>query len=185
MSFYLNAWHLQQACRAVNSGGVIAYPTEAVWGLGCHPADERAIERILALKQRPWQKGLVVVAASLSQLDDWLLPLSSSDEAQVRASWPGPVSWVLPCRDDVSPLLRGEHASLAVRIADHPLVSALCQQVGPLVSTSANPAGAEPARTALKVRQYFADDLDYLLPGVLGGRRQPSEIRTLDGTRLR
>ncbi|WP_343223942.1 L-threonylcarbamoyladenylate synthase [Oceanobacter mangrovi] len=185
MSSYISSWHIQQARQALLQGGVIAYPTEAVWGLGCLPYDEMALEQVLTLKQRPWQKGLVVVAASLSQLGDWLLPLEAEDERQVQDSWPGPVSWVLPCRSSVSPLLRGEHTSLAVRIPDHPLVRELCLQVGPIVSTSANPAGAEPARTPLRVRQYFGEQLDYILPGQLGGRSQPSEIRTLDGARLR
>jgi len=181
----VNSWHLAQAVHCVRSGGVLAYPTEAVWGLGCDPADDGAIERILQLKQRPWQKGLVVVASALHQLDELILPLSGDDLAQVWPTWPGPVTWVLPCHERVSPLLRGEHNTLAVRLTDHPLVRALCNEVGPLVSTSANPAGKEPARTSLKVRQYFAGGLDYILPGSLGGRRQPSEIRTLTGQRLR
>ncbi|WP_346429344.1 L-threonylcarbamoyladenylate synthase [Parathalassolituus penaei] len=181
----INSWHLTQAVNCVRAGGVLAYPTEAVWGLGCDPANEAAIQRILDLKARPWQKGLVLVAASLQQLEPWLLPLSEADEATVQATWPGPVSWVLPCRESVTPLLRGTHTSLAVRIPDHPLVRALCEQVGPLVSTSANPAGREPARTSLRVRQYFGTALDGILPGQLGGRKNPSEIRTLSGERLR
>lgn len=181
----MNSESLQQAVHCVRSGGVLAYPTEAVWGLGCDPANDDAIRRILELKQRPWQKGLVVVAAALEQLQDWLLPLSDHDLQQVMATWPGPVTWVLPCRDEVSPLLRGEHASLAVRVTAHPLVRALCEQVGPLVSTSANPAGAEPARSHQEVGEYFPDQLDYVLAGELGGRAQPSEIRTLTGQRLR
>jgi L-threonylcarbamoyladenylate synthase len=178
-------WHIMQAARYVRQGGVIAYPTEAVWGIGCDPANDDAIQRILALKSRPAHKGLVVVAADLSQLDDWLLPLHADDLAQIAPTWPGPVSWVLPCKPEVSPLLRGQHSSLAVRITDHPLVQALCQEVGPLVSTSANPAGKEPARTPLRVRQYFRDQLDAIVPGQLGGNSQPSQIRTLDGQRLR
>lgn len=185
MARHINSWHLRQAASALAHGGVIAYPTEAVWGLGCLPDDEQAIGRILELKQRPWQKGLVVVAASLQQLDDWLLPLDDEALDQVHPTWPGPVSWVLPCREEVSPLLRGTHGSLAVRIPDHPLVQALCEEVGPIVSTSANPAGVEPARNTLKLRTYFGGQLDYILPGDLGGRAQPSEIRTLDGARLR
>ena len=181
----MNKWHLELAAHSIRSGGVLAYPTEAVWGLGCDPRNEAAISRILEPKSRPAHKGLVLVASSLQQLDELLLPLSDSDLATVNATWPGPVTWVLPCRREVSPLLRGRHESLAVRVTDHPLVRALCDEVGPLVSTSANPAGREPARSALRVRQYFTDRLDYVLPGALGGRAQPSEIRTLTGQRLR
>lgn len=181
----MNSWHLELAARSIRSGGVLAYPTEAVWGLGCDPHNEAAIRRILELKGRPAHKGLVLVASSLQQLDELLLPLNDDDLAQVMSTWPGPVTWVLPCRREVSPLLRGQHQSLAVRITDHPLVRALCDEVGPVVSTSANPAGREPARTAMRVRQYFTDQLDCILPGALGGRAQPSEIRTLSGQRLR
>jgi L-threonylcarbamoyladenylate synthase len=181
----VNSWHLSQAVRCIRSGGVLAYPTEAVWGLGCDPRDDDAIARILELKDRPWQKGLVMVASSLEQLHDWIKPLSADDLNQIWPTWPGPVTWVLPCHEQVSQMLRGEHNSLAVRLTDHPLVRQLCDEVGPLVSTSANPAGKEPARDAFRVRQYFADELDYILPGALGGRAQPSEIRTLTGQRLR
>lgn len=180
----INNWHLQQAVARVRDGEVIAYPTEAVWGLGCDPTDGDAVRQILTLKSRPQHKGLVVVAADLDQLGSWLQPLSASHQAQVEATWPGPVSWVLPCHDDVPQWVRGRHSSIAVRVTDHPLVRALCQQVGPLISTSANPAGRQPARSALAVRQYFQDNV-HILPGNLGGRRQPSTIRTLDGQVLR
>lgn len=163
----------------------MAYPTEVVWGLGCDPKNGTAIQRILELKQRPWQKGLVVVAASFEQLMPWLQPLTEQQLAQVQATWPGPVSWVLPCKPSVSKWLKGEHSTLAVRVSDHPLVRALCQQAGPLVSTSANPAGREPARSQQEVQQYFMNNLDCILAGEIGGRAKPSEIRTLDGQRLR
>lgn len=191
----MNNWHIQQARRCVEQGGVIAYPTEAVWGLGCDPTNETAIQRILDIKQRPWQKGMLVVAASLDQLDDYLLPLAGEELQKVDTTWPGPVTWVLPCAEPVSPLLRGEHNTLAVRISAHPLVKALCEITGPLVSTSANPAGREPARSLVQLRQYFASvtmktlatkqTVDFILPGNLGSQKQPSEIRTLDGQRLR
>lgn len=177
--------HLEAACAAVARGGVIAYPTEAVWGLGCDPANEQAIQRILILKDRPWQKGLVMVAANFEQLAPWLEPLTAEQQSLVQATWPGPVSWVLPCKASVSKWLKGEHQTLAVRVSAHPMVKALCEQTGPLVSTSANPAGEEPARSLAEVMAYFPQGLDYLLPGELGGRAQPSEIRTLDGQRLR
>lgn len=177
--------HLTQAINTIAQGGVLAYPTEAVWGLGCAPDNDAAIQKILALKQRSWKKGLVVVAASFEQLRPWLLPISESDLAMLQATWPGPVTWVLPCKEQVSSWLKGEHNTLAVRVSAHPLVRELCEQVGPLVSTSANPAGLEPARSQQQVEEYFSHHLDYILSGELGGRSQPSEIRTLDGQRLR
>ncbi len=182
---YLNQWHIRQAASCIGNGGVIAYPTEAVWGLGCDPADEDAVRYILSLKQRPESKGLIVIGSDLAQFEGWIKPLNPQDLAKVQSTWPGPVTWVLPCDDRVPVCVRGQHSSLAIRITDHPLVRALCERTGPLVSTSANPAGREPARSALRVRQYFGDGLDYILPGDLGGRSAPSQIRTLTDQRLR
>lgn len=180
-----NQWHLQQAAACIRNGGVIAYPTEAVWGLGCDPANDAAVRRILALKKRPIEKGLILIGSDLAQFEGWIKPLSPEDLAQVQATWPGPVTWVLPCYDEVPESVRGKHDSLAIRITAHPQVRALCELTGPLISTSANPAGREPARSNLRVRQYFSRGVDYLLPGALGGRNAPSEIRTLTNQRLR
>lgn len=181
----MNSSYLQQAVEVIQEGGVIAYPTEAVWGLGCLPNNEQAVQRILDIKSRPVDKGLVLVGSSLDQFSDWLLPLSDEDLAKVQVTWPGPVTWVLPCYDHVPTWVRGQHQSLAVRISAHPLVKALCDLTGPLISTSANPSTLEPARTIECLTEYFSDQLDYILPGELGGRAQPSEIRTLTGERLR
>ena len=181
----MNQWQLSQAVRCVRDGGVLAYPTEAVWGLGCDPANRTAVHRILAIKKRPEHKGMILVGSSLAQFEGWIKPLSDADLELVQSTWPGPVTWVLPCYDHVPVWLRGSHDSIAIRITDHPLVRALCDQTGPLVSTSANPAGKEPARSLMRVRQYFPQGVDFILPGALGGRSQPSTIRTLTGQQLR
>lgn len=184
---------LTQAQTVVRQGGLLAYPTEAVWGLGCAPDNEQALAKLLALKQRPWHKGLVVVAADFAQLEPWLLPLTAAERTKVLAAWEGThlhphsraVTWVLPCQPQVSKLLKGEHSSLAVRVSQHPVVRQLCEHCGPLVSTSANPAGFAPALTAAQVSEYFADASPLIIPGELGQQQQPSEIRTLAGTVLR
>ncbi|HEY5718044.1 MAG TPA: Sua5/YciO/YrdC/YwlC family protein [Motiliproteus sp.] len=184
----MNAWHLKQAVRALTAGGVIAYPTEAVWGLGCDPWQRRAVERLLALKQRPMHKGLIMVAASQSQIAPLLQSLDSSERLRLDLSWPGPVTWLLPDPADWVPAwVKGTHSSVAVRVSDHPQVAKLCSAFGgPLVSTSANVAGQEPARAAADVRQAFSRQLDYLLPGPLGGLDRPTQIRDLrSGTVLR
>ncbi len=169
---------LDEAVACLRRGGVIAYPTESVYGLGCDPANPRAIEKLLKLKQRPADKGLILIAASLTQLEPWLEKLPAEKKTAVLASWPGPVTWLWPVRQDVSTLLRGRHATLAVRVTDHPLAAALCEAFGgPVVSTSANPSGEPPARTARQVRQQFDERLDFILEGEVGGRNKPSEIR--------
>ena len=171
-------FQLKQAARMVDAGGVIAYPTEAVYGLGCHPLDADAVLRLLRLKQRSVDKGLILIAADLRQILPYVQPLSPALQRRVEATWPGPVTWLLPARPETPWWLRGTHDTLAVRVTAHPLAAALCQACGSaLVSTSANRAGQPPARSALRVRMVFGDQIDHLVHGALGGADRPSEIR--------
>lgn len=172
-------WQLQRVARVVRDGGVIAYPTEAVWGVGCDPWNEDAVYRLLALKSRPVGKGLILVAARMEQFDFLLDGLPDAWLQRLAQSWPGPNTWLVPHQGLLPEWISGRHDSVALRVSDHPLVAALCECVGPLVSTSANPAGRPSARSRLRVEQYFHGELDALLGGALGGRRNPSLIRDL------
>jgi len=174
----MNHWHIRQAVRAIDAGGIVAYPTEAVFGLGCDPLNAHALARLLALKGRPVDKGLILIADRFEALAPFLAPLDAATRRRVEASWPGPVTWLLPARPEVSPLLRGRHDTLAVRVTAHPLAAVLCAAFGgALISTSANPAGRPPARSALAARRYFGAALDGLLNGPLGGSARPTSIR--------
>lgn len=174
----MSGWHLRQTVRALRSGGIVAYPTEAVWGLGCDPLNLDALQRLLILKHRPAHKGLILIGAHLSDLEPFLAPLSPSLYQRVMASWPGPVTWLLPALHWVPLELRGRHDSLAVRVTAHPGARALCEAFcGAIVSTSANRSGHAPARTLLQARRYFAGQLAAVQPGELGAARTPSEIR--------
>lgn len=175
----MGRWQVRQAARAVRAGGVIAYPTEAVWGLGCDPWNRTAVQRLLELKQRPQHKGLILVAAEAAQFDFLLADLPADWQQRLADSWPGPFTWLVPHRGRLPEWISGRHDSVALRVSDHPLVQALCRACGPLVSTSANPAGRPSARSRLRVEQYFHGRLDGLLGGALGGRRNPSLIRDL------
>lgn len=175
---------LATACNAIRAGGVIAYPTEAVYGLGCDPWNEAAVQRILALKQRAVMQGLIVIAAALEQLAELITPLTPEIAARVLPAWPGPVTWLLPATADCPRWLTGKHATLAVRITAHPLAAALCRAAGPLVSTSANPHDQPPARDAATVRGYFPAGLDYVLDGTVGAAGGPSEIRDAASGRI-
>lgn len=177
--------HLQQAVSRLNAGGVIAYPTEGVWGLGCLWTDEEAIKEILRLKQRPLEKGMIILCSQLADIKDYLLPLTVENIQQIEQDLPYPVTWIVPCKLTVPESVRGQHSSIAVRFSRHPQVQALCAQVGPIISTSANPAGLAAAMSELEVKNYFQDQLSYILPGELGGFSKPSEIRTLDGRKVR
>lgn len=174
----LSDFQLSLAVKTIHAGGVIAYPTEAVWGLGCDPWNTEAVNRILELKQRPMEKGLIVVAGSVDQIRFLLDPLPAEQQQKALAYWPGPFTCLLPdLLQQIPQEVRGRHSSIAVRVSDHPLVKALCNASGmPLVSTSANPAGQQPARHSWHVRRYFPTGLDRLVPGQLGRNRKPSTI---------
>ena len=163
----------------LQAAAVIAYPTEAVFGLGCDPDSEAAVMRLLALKQRPVEKGLILIAAGYRQLMPYIDDSSLTDEQRERmfSRWPGPVTWVLPARSTTPVWLTGRFSSLAVRVSDHPGVIELCQRFGkPLVSTSANLSGMEPCRDAAGVLAQFGADFP-VVNGKTGGRQNPSEIR--------
>jgi L-threonylcarbamoyladenylate synthase len=164
----------------VGRGGVIAYPTEAVFGLGCRPADAAACERILDLKGREAGKGLIVITDDLARIAHWLEPIPERLQARAEASWPGPHTWLWPARGSCPPWLRGAHTRLAVRVTAHPGVRALCAAAGSaLVSTSANRAGEPPCRDAACVRSHFGGRVDGILDLACEGADAPSTIRDI------
>ncbi|MBU6950206.1 MULTISPECIES: L-threonylcarbamoyladenylate synthase [unclassified Hahella] len=174
----MSAWFIQKAVSVLNRGGVLAYPTEAVWGLGCDPSCEDAVNRILQLKRRPWRKGLILVSGQIEHFSQLLDRLPQQQKDQMLASWPGPVTWVVPDPGVYAPLVRGAHDAIAIRVTAHPLVAELTKAFGgPIVSTSANPATREPARTLFDCRRYFKSGVDHYLPGKLSGLNKPSQIR--------
>lgn len=161
----------------LQSGGVIAYPTEAVMGLGCDPLDEAAVAKILRLKRRSSGKGLILVASDVRQLDAVVDFSRLARRDEVAGSWPGPVTWLIPARPGVPGWLTGRHETLAVRVSAHPVVRRLCDVAGLLVSTSANPSGCRPARTRRRARAYFGRQVDCYVPGKVGGEPRPSVVR--------
>lgn len=174
----VSAFQIRNAARCLRSGGVIAYPTEAVYGLGSLPFIESAVTKVLTLKRRDPAKGLILIASSFDQLIDYIVPLDDGLMEPVLASWPGANTWILPARPWVPHWVRGQHDSLAVRVTDHPVAATLCTAVdSPLVSTSANISRRPPARSALRVRHQFGDDIDFIVPGALGQLKNPTPIR--------
>jgi len=158
-------------------GGLIAYPTEGVFGLGCMPDDDAALARLLALKQRDPGKGLILIASRKNQLDGWIAPDGSSIPEPDAAR---PTTWIAPAQSRVSPLVRGNHAGLAVRLTTHPVARAICDAVdSPIVSTSANISGQPVARNRFVLRRCFGASVDYIVPGDCGPGAGPSEIRDL------
>ncbi len=172
--------NITQCIDALLQGEVIAYPTEGVFGVGCDPDDEKAIQKLLAVKARDKAKGLILVAADLSQLSDYIDFNALSDEIkkQVLSTWPGPVTWVMPKGNKATNWLTGQHDTIAVRVSAHPDVQALCREFGkPLTSTSANLTGQPPCLSAQEVMIQLKDSIACIFQGKTGKRNKPSEIR--------
>jgi len=162
-----------------DQGGIIAYPTEAVFGLGCDPDNTQAIERLLKLKQRSANKGLILIAADYAQLQPYIdeVKITVDKYQAMLARWPDAITQIVPAKKDISPLLTGMFDSLAVRVSDHPDVIALCNKVNkPIISTSANLSNQETARTWQQVELQFGEQIDYLIKGDNLGLLQPSTI---------
>lgn len=167
---------LARARRVFDSDGVIAYPTESCFGLGCDPLSPRAIRRVCALKRRSRAKGLILIAADLRQLAPFVEPAALADLSRFQPFWPGPYTFLLPASRKVHPWLRGRHRQIAVRITNHPLAAGLCQALGSaLVSTSANLSGKVSLKTAAQCRQAFGARI-MVVPGLIGFARKPSTI---------
>lgn len=178
-------FRLRQTVAALRRGGVVAYPTEAVFGLGADPDDAVAVHRILAIKDRPVTKGLILIADGFQALRPYIGPLDAALTERLTGSWPAPLTWLAPAAADAPPWITGGHERIAVRVPAHPLARALCRAWGgALVSTSANRRGREPLRTARAVRLKLGRELDAVLPGAVGDASRPSEIRDLRTNRV-
>lgn len=176
----MSHWHLRQAASILHAGGIIAYPTETVFGLGCDPLNHNAVHSLLALKQRPVEKGLILIGARLEHLLPFIHVSDDKLLQKLLAPTPQPTTWVVPARPHTPSWLTGQHDSIAIRITSHPIAAAICNRFhGAIVSTSANPAGQPPARSSLSVKRYFGDKLDYLLHAAINTNNKPSEIRDL------
>jgi L-threonylcarbamoyladenylate synthase len=171
---------IADAIAALRRGGVIAYPTEAVWGLGCDPRNEAAVLRLLMLKQREVDKGLILIAAGEAQLAAHIdmTALDESQRAVVRASWPGPHTWIVPASTNAPAWITGAHSGIAVRVSAHPTVIALCNAFGgALVSTSANRAGESAPGSRDALDPIIVAGVDAVTIGETGGLQRPTAIR--------
>lgn len=172
---------VSQAAKVIRNGGIIAYPTEAVWGVGCDPWNQQAVYRVLEIKQRPIEKGVILIGCSQEQFSPLFDPLSQEEKNRLKSTWPGPHTWLIPDPDGWVPeWIRGQFDTVAVRVSAHPLVKALCEAIGhPIVSTSANIAGLDPLLTFEDVSKEFGSVLDGIVFGDTGDQKTPSKIQDL------
>ena len=172
--------NLNQVVGALKRGDVIAYPTEGVFGVGCDPDNEQALLKLLEVKKRPQEKGLILIAGSMEQLEPYieLDDLSLEQVNAIKESWPGPVTWIVPVSSKTLPLVTGQFSSIAVRVTNHPQVKAICSAFGkPITSTSANLSGLEPCRSVDEVEYQLGNSGVVIFQGEIGNRTQPTEIR--------
>ncbi|MDO8466488.1 MAG: Sua5/YciO/YrdC/YwlC family protein [Gallionella sp.] len=172
--FYASARRIATHLRR---GGLIAYPTESCYGLGCNPDNRTAVQRLLKLKQRPQHKGLILIAASYQQVARYLQPLAPAQQRQLHEAGAQTITHLMPARHSAPRWLRGAHGTLAVRITAHPFAMRLCRSVdSALVSTSANRSGQRPAKTYAQCQRLFGRKV-WVLPGRVGKRKKPSTIK--------
>ena len=149
--------------------------------------NEKAVARVLTLKQRPVDKGLILIASDFTQLEYFCSPIDESRWYEVQATWPGAHTWLFPVSAACPVQLRGAHPTIAVRVTAHPVAAQLCRLSGSaLVSTSANVSGGAPARSAEAVVAVFGDKIDAIVEGEAGGEESVTPIKdAMTGTSVR
>ena len=172
-----SAEEIEAAAALLRTGGVLAYPTEGVYGLGCDPDNREAFERIFVMKRRAPEQGVLLIAADFEQIRDWVGDASEAALDRAREAWPGAHTFIFPRSLRVPEWVAGGHAGIALRVTAHPPSGALCHAFrGPIVSTSANRHGEAPARSAADIRAIFGDEPDGVLDAPLGGLDKPTPI---------
>jgi len=182
----MSPWALNRLSRAISRGAVFGYPTDTIWGFGCHPLLEESVGRILEIKHRSVDKGLILLSSRLEYCADFI-DLAPQQSKIIRLPCEQPTSWLVPVSEFCPAWIRGKFPTVAIRITNHPLLQTLCDALqSPVVSTSANRAGRAPVRNALQMHKQFAAELDAIVTGFDAGSGRPSEIRFLhDGTSVR
>lgn len=170
---------LYKAAQTLKNGGIIICPTEGVYGISALASNISAVERIIHIKHRALNKGLIVVASNIEMchnLVDFSV-LSVESRQLLNSKWPGHATFIVPCRSEVSSTLTGQRKTIALRVTAFPLLAKLCSLVGePIVSTSANISGSEPLKTISKLQEVFAQEVDYILDEPCQGLNKPSTI---------
>ena len=182
----MSPWALNRFAHAVSQGAIFGYPTDTVWGFGCHPLIASSAARILQIKNRSPAKGLILLSSKLEYCAAYV-GLDPEQLEPVQSSTDHPTTWLVPASRNCPPWIRGNYPTVAIRITNHPLVEFLCDRLkAPVISTSANRSGKATVRNAVQMRKQFGDELDFIVNGFATGSNRPSEIKSLlSGTTLR
>lgn len=182
----MSPWALNRLNQAIANGAVIGYPTDTIWGFGCDPLNASSVVRLLEIKQRPVEKGLILLASDLLYLEPFIV-IDPQQRSQLLAPTTRPTTWLVDASEHCPAWIRGKHPTVAIRVTSHPLLRFVCRGLQlPLVSTSANRAGRPPARNALQMQRQFGEELDFIVTGFDTGGARASEIKSLaTGTLVR
>ena len=178
----MSPWAINRLSKAVEQGAVIAYPSDTIWGFGCHPLRPNSVDRILQIKRRSASKGLILLSSDL----EFCLPyidnnLIADKISLLQQSHAQPTTWLIPASQHCPIWLRGGFPTVAIRITQHPFIRSLCRKLeSPIVSTSANLAGNTPVRNSIQAHYQFANQLDYIITGYQLGTGRASEIKSLE-----
>ncbi|MCW8922256.1 MAG: L-threonylcarbamoyladenylate synthase [Gammaproteobacteria bacterium] len=171
---------IRYAVHQIRHGGIIVYPTETVYGLGCDPMNLNAVNYLNHLKQRQPDKGLILLAHNLDLFSNYIEILSADDRKKILHT-ETPTSWIVPVKTSLPDWLTNKQRTIAIRISQHPVVTELCQQLGhPITSTSANLSGKKTIINALQAHKYFHDKVDAILIDDRHLSGQASTIKRLD-----
>lgn len=175
----MSPWRTRQVTRKINQGAVFAYPTDTIWGFGCHPLQANAIQRIKTIKSRDSRKGLILLCSNIEFCRYFIDENSFSEYKNLTSqTYSKPVTWIFKASRHCPEWLYGPTATIAIRITNNSLIGNLCDDLtSPLISTSANSAGKTPARNSLLVHKHFRNSLDFIIEGSDTGTHNASEIR--------
>ena len=182
----MSPWALNRFAHAVSQGAIFGYPTDTIWGFGCHPLIASSVARILQIKNRKPDKGLILLSSRLDYCAAYV-GLDLEQLEPVRSSTDHPTTWLVPASRNCPLWIRGNYPTVAIRITRHPLLDYLCDRLqAPIVSTSANRARKSTVRNSVQMRKQFGDELDFIVSGFATGSNRPSEIKSLlKGTTIR
>ena len=182
----MSPWALNRLAHAVSQGAVIGYPTDTVWGFGCHPLIAKSVARILQKKDRSPDKGLILLSSRVEYCSAYVA-LDNEQLQPVYQVTDHPTTWLVPASGECPAWIRGNYTTVAIRITNHPLLDFLCDRLqAPIVSTSANRSGRATVRNAVQMHRQFGDELDVIVSGFTTGGNRPSEIKSLlDSTTIR
>jgi len=162
---------------AIVKGKIIAYPTESVFGIGCDPENEQSINKIIEIKNRGKQKGLIIIADEVKKLSkfihkDYLDLFIKKSDIESK-----PTTWIVPSSKHVLNLVKGEDSSVALRITQHPIASRICKYSNKaIISTSANISSKTPAKNSNEILMQFGEEIDIIVDGRVGDSIKPTQI---------